>query len=272
MSATITASAGSTSVTSVQQAWDNHFTAFNAQNVEQIVLDYSEESVIRIFDHTTDKVEVYSGVEGARVFFTGLFAKLTDLSSLDAPSLIVSEEKKYVSLIWKCPSSGVLAAHDVFLFDGKGKITRQNIAYHSGVPTSSSSTSEKSADYSPMSLQEAWDNHFSAFGEQNVDKILLDYKEDSTLCIFDHASGDEKTYTGISEIGDVFRQLFAKLTDLSTLTAPCVIVEEAPVSQVFLIWKCPGCGVFAAHDTFHFDSKHRIVSQHIALNTSEIGL
>jgi hypothetical protein len=253
---------------SVHSAWENHFAAFNSQDVEQIALDYTDESVIRIFDHSTDKVDVYSGIDGAKKFFTCLFAKLNDLSSLDAPSLIISEEKKYVSLAWKCPSSGVIAAHDVFLFDRYGKIKRQNIAYHSA-PTLSPVVSEKS-DYSPKSIQEAWDNHFSAFGEQRVDKILLDYTEASTLCIFDHATGKETKYAGISQISDCFHTLFAKLTDLSTLSAPCIVVEEAPVSQVFLTWKCPGCDVYAAHDTFHFNSDNKIVSQHIALTSSKI--
>jgi len=30
----------------------------------------------------------------------------------------------------------------------------------------------------------AWDNHFSAFGAQDVDKIMLDYTEESQIVVY----------------------------------------------------------------------------------------
>ena len=35
--------------------------------------------------------------------------------------------------------------------------------------------------YAPTTAAMAWENHFSAFGAQDVDKIMLDYKDYSVL-------------------------------------------------------------------------------------------
>ena len=35
--------------------------------------------------------------------------------------------------------------------------------------------------YAPTTAGMAWENHFSAFGAQDVDKIMLDYKDYSVL-------------------------------------------------------------------------------------------
>ena len=32
-------------------------------------------------------------------------------------------------------------------------------------------------------VQPAWDNHFAAFGGQDVSKVLLDYCEESKICL-----------------------------------------------------------------------------------------
>ncbi len=50
----------------IQAAWDNHFGAFAAQNVDQILLDYTPKSVIVSVDRSTGARMVYSGLEGVR--------------------------------------------------------------------------------------------------------------------------------------------------------------------------------------------------------------
>ena len=37
----------------VQAAWDNHFAAFGAQDVDKIMLDYTDQSVLKAWDHRT---------------------------------------------------------------------------------------------------------------------------------------------------------------------------------------------------------------------------
>merc|ERR1712146_723123 len=82
-------------------------------------------------------------------------------------------------------------------------------------------------------------NHFNAFGAQDLDKIMLDYNEESVLKAYEQGAGELTTATGVAEIRKFFEGLFGLLTDLSTLDAPVVEVTENP-KQVYLIWKCPG--------------------------------
>ncbi|GMH80821.1 hypothetical protein TrST_g10635 [Triparma strigata] len=251
--------------TSTQQAWDNHFEAFGSQDVDKILLDYTSTSVIRVYDHSKSGLSTYTGLEEIRACFGGLFKTLGDLSTLSAPVVEVEEgdaSTAQVFLIWSCKGCGILSCHDTFHFGADNKITRQNVVMTTGEPTSDPS-------YSPKSVQEAWDNHFSAFGAQDVNKILLDYTEASEIKVHNHHDGSTATHKGLAAIRGCFTSLFAALDDLGTLAAPEVIVEEAPESMVFLIWSCKGCGFQSCHDTFHFDENNKITRQNIALTCTK---
>ena len=102
-----------------------------------------------------------------------------------------------------------------------------------------------------MAVQAAWDNHFSAFGAQDVEKILEDYTEDSHVVVWDTATGTRSDFKGLEQVKACFVGLFEKLSDLSTLAAPVVEVQEEQ-GMVFLVWECPGSGVAKATDTFVF--------------------
>ncbi|CAM9961291.1 unnamed protein product [Choristocarpus tenellus] len=122
-------------------AWDNHFSAFGAQDVDKILLDYDDNSKITTWNLVTDEKEVYEGVEGARTLFEGLFKALPDLSDLGAPLIELEEcvpgmplvdpqeTTKTVFLIWRCPASGILDAVDNFIFNDDLKIHRQTVAF-----------------------------------------------------------------------------------------------------------------------------------------------
>jgi len=116
----------------VQAAWDNHFGAFGAQDVAKIMLDYTEASELRAFDHQTGKLDSCKGMAQIQKFFEGLFATLKDTSDLAAPTIDVTEDPKQVYLIWSCGASGIVSATDSFIFDAAdNKISRQNIAFTS---------------------------------------------------------------------------------------------------------------------------------------------
>lgn len=68
-------------------------------------------------------------LQGARTLFTGLFQTLSDMSDLAAPLVDVSEDKKMVFIVWRCPASGMGDAADTFLFGDNNKILRQNVAF-----------------------------------------------------------------------------------------------------------------------------------------------
>ena len=115
----------------VQASWDNHFAAFGAQDVDKILLDYTEKSVIKVYNQVTDELVEFKGLKAVKECFTGLFKDLSDLSGLAAPAIRVEEATEdkagMVFLVWRCPSSGYNHATDTFLFDAAGKIAKQNV-------------------------------------------------------------------------------------------------------------------------------------------------
>ena len=131
--------------------------------------------------------------------------------------------------------------------------------------TSATSTTSRSlAVYKPTNVSTAWDNHFSAFGGQDLDKIMLDYDNSSVLKAYDFTSKVQYTHVGEVAIRGFFAGLFTLLSDLSGLTAPTVEVTEAPNKQVYLIWTCPTSGITSAQDTFIYTDAFKISRQNIA--------
>lgn len=117
---------------SVQEAWDHQFVSFGHQDLEGILMNYNEESIITTFDVAEDELSTYQGVDEITPFMENFFESLTNLTDLNAPFLEVSEESKMVFLVWRNPASGYLDATDTVLFDMDYKIDRQNIVFRSG--------------------------------------------------------------------------------------------------------------------------------------------
>ena len=118
--------------------------------------------------------------------------------------------------------------------------------------------------YFATSVQAAWDNHFEAFGKQDLEKIMLDYDETSIVKLYNSVDGSKKDFVGVQGIREMFAKLFEDLFDLKTLEAPVVEVDESR-KTVFLVWKCPGCGFATATDTFVFGPDFKIKSQHVVV-------
>jgi len=259
--ATDSADAGPPSTT-VQQAWNNHLKAFQKQNVNKIMKDYYEDSEVRVFDNNGDpKATYFKGRKEIKGMFTSLFADLYDLTTLEAPVIQVDEVGRQVFLVWKVPGCGYHNATDTFIFkevNGAMKIARQNIVVTKQV--------------SP--LREAWNNHFSAFAAQALGKIMEDYDAASVVRVFNNVGAQYVEHVGLDAIEAMFKSLFVDLDDLSTLTAPVIDVDEDE-SQVFLVWKAPGCGYDTATDTFIFkkvsSGKMKIARQNIVVTKVEVS-
>ena len=191
---------------SVQAAWDNHFAAFGGQDIDRIMLDYNEDSVLMSYETVAGELTTKTGVAGIREFVEGLFAALSNTSSLTAPVVEVTPQQVY--LVWTCPSSGVQSATDTFIFAADNTISRQNIVWTAGNALNAyaelTDVQEVAAvqpltpsdTYSKPDVQSAWDNHFAAFGGQNVPAIMKDYTQDSVLKAFDHSTGALLTAAG----------------------------------------------------------------------------
>eukprot|EP00904_Undaria_pinnatifida_P007657 jgi/Undpi1/4020/HiC_scaffold_16.g07387.m1 len=99
------------------------------KEVEDVLLDYDENSEIFTYDQKTDEQHTYKGIESVRTINTDFFQVLSDMSGLTAPMLDVSEDKKMVFIVWRCPSSGLVDATDTFVFGGTNKIVRQHVVF-----------------------------------------------------------------------------------------------------------------------------------------------
>ena len=114
--------------TSVQAAWDNHFGAFfGAKDLDKIMLDYDELSVIQKYNTKNGTLKTYEGPMQIREQMTRLFSMMTDLSTLKVSVCKVEEVPKNVFLCWECRGSGIEHAVETLLLDEGLKIRRQNI-------------------------------------------------------------------------------------------------------------------------------------------------
>ena len=57
----------------VQASWDNHFAAFGGQDVDKVLKDYTEKSVIKVYNQVTDELVEFKGLKAVKECFTGLF-------------------------------------------------------------------------------------------------------------------------------------------------------------------------------------------------------
>merc|ERR1712228_989502 len=190
---------------SVQDAWDNHFNAFGAQDISRIMLDYDDNSVIRVLKNE-DKA-IYKGTKEVKTFFETLFSTLPKktLDSLKAPIINLEENPGMVLLVWKCPDAGYTNCTDTFIFSENWKIKWQNIVctFEEKTPQKLSNMSE----YAPKSVQDAWDNHFNAFGAQDISRIMLDYDDNSVIRVLKNE--DKAIYKGTKEVKTFFETLFS---------------------------------------------------------------
>lgn len=253
---------------SIQASWDNHFAAFGAQDVNKILLDYTEESEIMTYDAVTGVEMIYKGLAGVRACFTSLFKQLSDTSGLGVSVLEVHENPGgLVYLVWKCPSSGLPLVVDSFSWDAKDKIRHQTICSWPSIKGPPGPAPQNTAPTGGK-VQAGWDNHFSAFGAQDVPKILLDYTESSELHTYNAVTGEKNLYKGLNQIQKCFEGLFKTLSDTSKLAAPVIRVYE-PVSNgpglVFLAWECPSSGLNSVVDTFVFDKEGKILKQTVTI-------
>jgi hypothetical protein len=115
----------------------------------------------------------------------------------------------------------------------------------------------------------SWDNHAEAFGEMNVDKILLDYTEASTIIVSDVTTGVNNVFTGLAGVRTCFEALFGYLQTNGGFPAS-LVVPDATVEkdQVFLIWKAVASGITQGTDTFITDAAGKFAIQTVTLWTA----
>jgi ketosteroid isomerase-like protein len=254
----------------MQSGHENHVAAFGSQNLEQIMQDYSEESVLVTYNKANGESCEHCGIAAIRKMFEGTFKAMTDLSTFEAiHNQVYTFPNGNAFLVWKCPSSHVEYATDTFIFDQNGKIRFQTFVGWFGknlvAPENEQARVVSVPPKSTGVIHDHWNNHFSAFGAQDVEKILKDYNEQSVVVVHEKASNKTTEYRGLADIRQCFKGLFSILSDLSSLAAPYIRVEEGDFPSVFLIWQCPSSGIVSATDTFVFDTNGIISYQKVVV-------
>ena len=72
-------------------AWQTHFSAFGAQDVNKTLKDYTDNSTIVVYNQVDGSMMSCEGGDGVKKCCTGLFESLSDTSDLHAPGQVVKE-------------------------------------------------------------------------------------------------------------------------------------------------------------------------------------
>jgi len=149
--------------------------------------------------------------------------------------------------------------------------------------------------YCPDSVQAAWNNHFAAFAEANLSRIMLDYDADSEVWLFHDgnncgtANGPGAVppdmteglveFKGVDAIRGMFTDLFAQLAPGEvTNVGPWIYLGGGGAvalegngqdANVFLTWRTTGLTgenkLDYATDTFTFKPNRKIAKQNIVV-------
>jgi hypothetical protein len=117
-------------------AWKNHFTAFGAKNLDDIMKEYDSNSIVQLYDNRVQKYEVFETEAAIRGMFDALFKAITagavnSDEGVEVGLLEIEPELNSVFLMWK--SNSHPQATDTFIFNGN-KIARQNIVVTTKAP------------------------------------------------------------------------------------------------------------------------------------------
>lgn len=108
---------------------EQYLLAFVAQDVGRISDFFDESAHVRVFNDATGVKEEFAGPAQISSFYAQLFKDLHDLSTFNTQVVDVDEDAGQVLMVWKCPSSGILAATSTLIYDRNFKIWKQNTVH-----------------------------------------------------------------------------------------------------------------------------------------------
>jgi len=274
---------------SVGTVWKNHFDAFAGFNIDKIMKDYNDDSVVSIFRDncgvSTDGKGFlkFKGPAKIKEMFNGLFTQLGNkLENVDkvgpvnagtqegAPKVIEGAGAGgNVFLTWATKNlegtaNEIKYATDTFSFkqtgEGDYKIFKQNIVVTEPQKTTCDAIDPQSDLNPPVdplvsNIDKAWDNHFKAFakGDAGLTDIMKDYSDDSILQVYNFADNKFEVHDTKAKIEQFFKTTYATLgADPNNwgIGVPLQQVDNVEKS-VFLVWT--STNIPHATDTFIFD-------------------
>eukprot|EP00562_Extubocellulus_spinifer_P010649 CAMPEP_0178499064 /NCGR_PEP_ID=MMETSP0696-20121128/15619_1 /TAXON_ID=265572 /ORGANISM="Extubocellulus spinifer, Strain CCMP396" /LENGTH=326 /DNA_ID=CAMNT_0020127725 /DNA_START=96 /DNA_END=1076 /DNA_ORIENTATION=+ len=253
--------------TTVQEAWDNHIGAVATNNLTQVMMDYTEESVLLVHDIGGERgnLQEYRGLEPIEAFFAAVLPTL-DVANFSMPMLDIDEEGRQVFLGWSIPNNGLYQVSDVLEFNPDFTIKYQNTVMNTIPPEGMRERNRnleyvrernRNLEYAPTSSLEVWKNHLDGVSERDVDKIMLDYDNTSVIRVFDFANptNPPSTFTGPDEIRGLMEGFLPNL-DGGCFELP---VEQQEPDMTLIVWEVPCNGFPWVTDTLIYrDNKIRL--------------
>lgn len=121
------------SPTCCEDAFKNHADAFSAQDEEKIMLDYTEESVILVWNWSAGSMDEKKGRDQIREMFKGFWSGMApdgwgpmEASVQECRSLPAGGGTGFY--VWNAPENNIPRATDTFIFDKDFKIVHQTFA------------------------------------------------------------------------------------------------------------------------------------------------
>jgi len=118
----------------VHKSIAHHNEAFGKLDVDAILLDFTDDSALRIFNQADGSIEIYVGLNALRAGFRDLFKKFTNMSDVSVPVSIIEENSPHgpggAFTAGSDKANGFKFFSDDFSADANGKIFRQNSFIH----------------------------------------------------------------------------------------------------------------------------------------------
>ena len=77
---------------------------------------HTQESVLRVYEHSSGTSKEYKGLAEIGAFFKGYFSKLANCKDFTTPVNEATEIPRQVNYVWDCPDIGILSYADHVLF------------------------------------------------------------------------------------------------------------------------------------------------------------
>jgi len=258
----------------IQQAAESFVSAWLGQNMEQILSEYTENSVVTVYDQTSGSLSTNTGLEQIQGLFTDTFNRI-ETTGVVMPVVDTHEatnsEPGSVFLVWSAPASGYVEATDTFIYDDNAKILKHNIVITDSTSDANSYPVASEFPTGSGPVHSAFNNMLTSIFVQNVEQLLAEYTEESVITVYNHVNGEKVVFEGLSGIRGCFENLFANLHDRSDMVVPIMHVEEGSHAQVLLIWRVPASGYGNAAETIIFSPEGKILRQNVVVHYDGVG-
>ena len=145
------------SASNAHEAWNIHLAASGAQDLDKIMPDYEESSLVQAHNTVPMETSQFKGLVEIRTMFAALFGDLKDLITLSAPGINVDAHEKEIFL--ECPGCGCDTASDTFIFS-RGKSFASTSSGHTMIQAMPVNSEKGAPFYRDLRPCRQWKEHY----------------------------------------------------------------------------------------------------------------